>query len=446
MAVMIALVYLIADQSFKTNLLRASNDDLRAIQKAYAIAEPGHGIHEATKMIEDRTLASDSEDRFLLQLGARKIAGNMPVMLRKAGIFYMRLPQSAAMREVLGHGEFIAPNLYAFVGRDLYEVHRSEREILLIFAGVLAASIVLAVASGMWLSGRYLRRIDVISNTCRAIMAGHLNDRIPTQGVNGELERLSATINGMLDRIQSLMESLRQVSNDIAHDLRTPLAHLRYGLEKSLAEAGTKQDYERAAQQAITEADQLLDMFAALLRIARIESGARREAFQTFDLSDVLAQAFAMYKPLMEDAGHPVSVEATPGTMVEGDRQLIMQLIANLLDNAIHHTPAGTHITGWAGMEGGNPSFVIADTGPGIPQAEREHVFRRFIRLEKSRTSSGHGLGLSMVSAIADLHECRVVLSDNGPGLKVSVQFPPTASMKQRNFAAAARAFCPTQD
>jgi len=429
MAVMSGLVYLVVDQGFKAVLLRAAGDDLRAIRKAYVTANPSsRGIHESTEMIEDRTLAADAQDRFLLQLGqGRKVAGNMPAMKPREGVFYLPYPEGDSADSthlVLGRGEFIAPQVYAFVGRDLYEVRRSEHQILLIFAGVLLASIGLAAISGMMISTNFLRRIDAISDTCRAIMAGHLNDRIQTGGTDGELERLAVTINGMLDRIQSLMENLRQVSTDIAHDLRTPLTHLRYSLEKALNEAQTKQDHEEATRQAVVEADQLLDVFAALLRIARIESGARRQEFQLFDLGDLLARAVAMYAPLMEDAHRQLSMTASPGIMARGDCQLVLQLITNLLDNAIRHAPDGTCVTVTAGLQDGHPCLVVADAGPGIPDTEHARVFRRLYRLDQSRASPGNGLGLSMVAAIVDLHEGRISLSNNGPGLRVTVQFP----------------------
>jgi signal transduction histidine kinase len=337
--------------------------------------------------------------------------------------------------EIIGRGLNLAPSVYAFVGRDLYDVRQSEHRILITFAGVLGASIVLAGLSGLWLSRRYLRRVDAISNTCRAIMAGRLSDRIVTQRTGGELERLASTINSMLDRIQLLMESLRQVSNDIAHDLRTPLVHLRYSLEKALAEAGSEKEFEAAARQAITEADQLLEMFAALLRIARIESGSRREAFQQLDLGDLVVQAFAMYKPVLEDANRPASTNISPGIKVWGDRQLLLQLIANLLDNAVNHTPPGTHVTAWVGMLNGCPSLMVADTGLGVPAAERERVLRRFFRLEQSRTTPGHGLGLSMVAAIVDLHDARITLSDNKPGLRITVQFPASVADSSKREA-----------
>jgi signal transduction histidine kinase len=449
MVVMVGLVFLIVDHGFKSNLLRACSDDLQSIRVAYATAKPGRAVHEATEMIEDRTLASDAQDKFLLQFGpSRKVAGNIGTMAPVLGVVHLRLPSALAAKpwdEVLGRGEFIGPGVYAFVGRDLTGLRGSELQIFAAFAGVLAVSVILACLSAMWLSGLYLRRIDAISDTCRAIMAGDLDERVSTNGAGGELERLAATVNGMLDRIQALMESVRQVSDDIAHDLRTPLAHLRSGLEKAASEERSPPGYRRAVLQAIGEADQLLEMFAALLRIARIESRARIEAFQPFDLGQVLAQAFSMYAPLMEDEAHPAAMLAVPGTIVFGDRQLVLQIVANLLDNAVHHTPPGTRVTGWAGLRDGCPTLVIADTGAGIPSADRERVLRRFVRLEKSRTSAGHGLGLSTVAAIVGLHDAHVALEDNGPGLRVSVQFPPYASAEARGHRRALQAPLPAE-
>ncbi len=432
MAVLIVFVYVAVDQGFKANLLRASDDDLRAIGKAYATAIPrSRGEHEAEEMIGDRTIASDAEDRFLLQRGSgHRLAGNLPAMAPRAGVFHIPYLQSRKFsgadsgHEILGRGKFIAPGLYAFVGRDTFGIRQSEHRIVLIFAWVLDAGIVLAGLSGLWLSQRFLRRVDAITDTCYAIMAGRLSDRIRTKGAGGELERLATTVNGMLDRIQALMESLRQVSNDIAHDMRTPLTHLRASLEKAHARARSTQDYAVAVEQAIGEADYLLNMFAALLRIARIEAAGRRETFCDIDLGELLHYACELYAPQLEDAGHMFGFSVDGAVPVMGDWQMLLQLVTNLLDNALHHTPTGTAVTAWAGIEGGAPTLVIADNGPGIPEPDRDRVFRRFFRGERSRTTPGSGLGLSLVAAIAELHGASIELQDNGPGIRMLVRFP----------------------
>lgn len=432
MAVLIVLVYLIVGHALEAGLLQDSNDDLASIRKAYTAElskKPSRAVHEATEMIDDRLLAADNDDVFLLQdKNGKRIAGNLPAMTPKIGISRFTTTKdlgdaSARQRLILGHGEFLAPGLYTFVGRDMHEAKEAENNVLRAFGLVLFASLVVASAGGLLLSRSFLRRVDAITGTCRAIMAGRLGDRIPMRGTRNELDRLAATINDMLDRIGALMESLRQVSNDIAHDLRTPLAHLRYRLERVRIEAATAEDYAAAVEGAIVDADELLAMFAALLRIAQIEAGARHAGIDEVDLLPLLVRVGDLYKPVMDDAGHPFETLLSPCTPVRGDPQLLLQLFANLLDNAVHHTPAGTPITLTADMDGNRPTVVVADEGPGIPPDDRQKVFRRFFRCEQSRTTPGSGLGLALVSAIADLHGADISLRDNAPGLRVVTKF-----------------------
>jgi signal transduction histidine kinase len=436
MAVLIALIYFIVANAFEADLLRNSEDDLLAIRRAY-VAElarkPAKAIHEAKEMIDDRLIATDTADAFLMQQGAHtRVAGNLPLMTPKVGV--MRFPDPLPTSEgnpaehiILGRGEFLTPTLYVFVGRDLYGAKMAEWAVLRTFGWILLASIFLAIACGLVLSQSFLRRIDAITDTCRRIVAGKLGERIPVRGARNELDRLAATINDMLDRIGTLMESLRQVSNDIAHDLRTPLTHLRYRLERAHSEAKNTDDYAAAIEAAIADSDKLLAMFAALLRISQIEAGARRAGIEDVELSALLARAGDLYKPVMDDGGRPFDVQPATSSSVRGDPQLLLQLLANLLDNAIHHTPAGTRIGLSTEMDGARPAIVVTDNGPGIPEADRQKVFRRFFRCEQSRTTPGSGLGLSLVSAIADLHDAEISLADNDPGLRVIVRFPEPA-------------------
>jgi signal transduction histidine kinase len=436
MAVLIALIYFIVSHAFEANLLRDSDDDLAAIRRAYVaeiVKRSNRGVHEAKEMIEDRLLATDTADVFLLQSGTHtRIAGNLPVMRPKAGILRIRDPLSSSGRGqtnhvILGRGEFLASGLYAFVGRDLYAAKVAEMEVLRTFGWVLFASLLLASVGGLVLSRSFLRRVDSITDTCRSIMAGKLGDRIPIQGTRSELDQLAMTINDMLDRIGALMESLRQVSNDIAHDLRTPLTHLRYRLEKARLAAKNSEDYATAVDAAIADSDRLLAMFASLLRIAQLESGARKAGFEEVDLTSLVRQVSDLYKPVMDDAGHPFDVRLSQCAPVRGDPQLLLQLFANLLDNAVHHTPAGGRVSLVAEMDGAQPSVMVADEGPGIPAEDREKVFRRFFRREQSRTTPGSGLGLALVWAIADLHDAEISLLDNNPGLRAVVKFPVIA-------------------
>jgi signal transduction histidine kinase len=427
MAILVAVVFVIVDQAFKDNLLRETDDDLTSIRTAYVTAKPDRQEHEAKEMVEDRLLAPDADDFYLLERNRHRIAGNLPAMPQKTGMLYLRLADSGTGdggHRILGRGERLSKEDYAFVGQDLYEAGRTERRVLWAFGIVLLSSLVLASMGGLLLSRGFLRRVDAITDTCRSIMTGRLDDRIALTGRDNELERLGEAINAMLDRIQTLLDSLRQVSTDIAHDLRTPLSHLRYRLERARIQATTTADYEAAVEGAIAECDQMLSIFTALLRIAQIEAGARRREFREVDLSDLIRRARDLYQPVMDDSHHPFGVDAGETATVRGDAQLLLQLISNLLENAIRHTPDGTPVHLDGRMVDGRPTLTICDRGAGVPENERRNVVRRFYRQEQSRTTPGSGLGLSLVSAIADLHEATLSLNDNHPGLRVIVTFP----------------------
>jgi signal transduction histidine kinase len=365
----------------------------------------------------------------LLISKGRKIAGNLPLLPAQVG--ELRLPYPAgpdarglAGHMILGRGAFLGSGDYAFAGRDLQIARDAERDVIYAFAIVLAVSLLIAVGGGLLMSRSFLRRIDAITATCRKIMSGKLNERIPVRGSRNELDQLGVTINEMLNRIAALMDSLRQVSNDIAHDLRTPLAHLRYRLERAQASAGGTEDYARAVEQALADCDQLLGMFAALLRIAQIEAGARRAGMAPLDLSVLLHNLAGFYEPVVSDSGRRFLVSIAGDLWVAGDSQLLFRLFANLIDNAVRHTPPGTPIALHAMTKDGVVEVSVGDKGPGIPLEDREKVFRRFFRREQSRTTPGSGLGLSLVLAIAELHGTKVLLADNHPGLKATLELP----------------------
>jgi signal transduction histidine kinase len=256
-------------------------------------------------------------------------------------------------------------------------------------------------------------------------MRGNLARRIALRGTSDEFDRLSANLNEMLDRIQMLMDGLRQVSNDIAHDLRTPLTRLRQRLELARTKATTVADFETAVDKAIAETDEILDTFGALLRIAQIEAGTRRAAFTDVDLSGVCQTIVETYAAVAEDHQHALESRIAEGVTVQGDRQLLTQMIANIVENALRHTPDGTRIElELAGLPAA-PVCTIRDNGPGIPEPERQKVFRRFYRLDSSRATPGSGLGLSLVAAVAELHRIAVEIGDGQPGLKVTLRFAP---------------------
>jgi|SRR5665213_262267 len=299
--------------------------------------------------------------------------------------------------------------------------------ILRAFGFVLALSVTVAIIGGMVLSAGFLRQIHAISSTAEAVIAGEMGRRVPQRRSGDELDRLAGTINRMLDRIANLMGSLHQVSNDIAHDLRTPLGKLHQTLEEVRRHPRAATDYEQAIDHAIKECDVILGIFGALLRIAQIEAGARRSAFDRVNLSQLVESIAETYGPIAEDSGKILFKSSTPDVFAEGDRSLLTQMLVNLVENAIAHTPVGTTITLSLARNEAGAILRVADNGLGVPVDEVARIFERFYRREASRTTPGNGLGLSMVDAIASLHNLRLDVSDNRPGLCVSMQFSAAA-------------------
>jgi signal transduction histidine kinase len=264
-----------------------------------------------------------------------------------------------------------------------------------------------------------MRRIEAINQTSREIMEGDLSRRVPTAGSGDDFDRLATNLNRMLERIEDLMAAVRQVSDNIAHDLRTPLTRLRTRLE--LARGSNPEQTREEIDRAIEDAQELLTTFNALLRIARIESGSSRGAFADVDIASLVRDIAELYEPVAAEKGQTLSVQGQRAVTVRGDRDLLFQALANLVDNAIKHTPEGSGIELSAESRDGRAELGVADTGPGIPADLRGKVFRRFFRTDASRSTPGSGLGLSLVRAVADLHEARIDLADNDPGLRVTI-------------------------
>ena len=277
-------------------------------------------------------------------------------------------------------------------------------------------------------------------------MSGALQERMAVANNGDELDQLAGNLNAMLDQIEHLMVGMRQVTDSVAHDLRTPLTRLRSRLEITLVEAATEDEYRAAIQEAISEADRLLGIFGALLSIAEAEAGTMQRSFQKVSLSDLARQMADLYEPAAEEAGLGFVSDIRAEPVALGNQQLLAQAIANLLDNALKYTPAEGCVTLTVkGPEGERGACIsVADTGPGIPAEQRESVLRRFVRLEASRSSPGNGLGLSLVDAVARLHGARLEMDDNHPGLIVSLVFPRMGSgvTSFRNTLPATRPAC----
>ncbi|MBS0535503.1 MAG: HAMP domain-containing protein [Proteobacteria bacterium] len=309
------------------------------------------------------------------------------------------------------------------IGANREEVEETKQSVFNGIVSVFAAVVVLGIIGGGALSLALMKRVETIRRTADAIIAGDFTQRVPVRGTGDDFDRLAETLNHMLDRITGLMESLRQVSTDIAHDLKTPLAHLRQRLEVAGQTARSNEEHAAAIDGAIDKVDDILATFDALLRIAQIEAGTRRANFSDVDLSAVVANVVEAFSPAAVDGGRSVVVDIAPDIHVAGDRQLLTQLFANLVENAIHHTPSGTRISVALVRDGQGAVAVVRDDGRGVPAAERELIFRRFYRLERSRSTPGNGLGLSLVKAVADLHGVIVGVEDAGPGLIVVMTF-----------------------
>lgn len=318
---------------------------------------------------------------------------------------------------------FIIPGGYRLlVGRDISDAaaFRSQIRSTLLWAGLIALGI--GVAGGSVMSRNLLHRVEQVNRTSERVMAGNLSDRVPLGGTSDEFDQLAANLNRMLDQIERLMTAMREITDDVAHDLKTPLSRLRTRLERTLAEPASESSQNEAIRAAIDEADRLLATFNALLSIAELESGAPRDQTERVDLSEVARSAAELYEPVAEERGFTLSIATEPGVTVRGDRHLLSQAVANLLDNALKYASGGA-IEVRVFARDGSAVLDVADHGPGVPETDRESVFDRFVRLERSRTTPGNGLGLSLVRAIVRRHGGSVTLNDNHPGLRARLEF-----------------------
>jgi signal transduction histidine kinase len=317
------------------------------------------------------------------------------------------------------------------VGRDLEERERLFGIIANAGQWSLALVIVLGLAGGFFVSRRVLNRVEAMTETAQTIMAGDLAGRLPIAGTGDELDRLAEHLNAMLERIEALMRGLKEVSDNIAHDLKTPLTRLRNRCEQALRSAAGVDDYRAALESTIAESDDLIRTFDALLMIARAESGQARDNMTEFDAAEIARDVGELYEPLADEKGIALTVDAPAAAPVRGNRELISQALANLIDNAIKYAGPDGQLNGApaeivvkAGNDGERIALSVADRGPGIAEADRGRVVERFVRLEQSRSEPGSGLGLSLAAAVARLHGGELKLEDNHPGLRSIIALP----------------------
>ena len=398
--------------------------EIRGLSEQYA----QFGTIGLVRALDRRTArARANRGLYLLADAAfRPLAGNLSSWPRETadaqGWLTFRLEYADAPGAV-DHGRArtfaLGGGLRLLVGRDIRERMEIAQLLRDSVGWGLALAVALSLAGGLLVSRPMLRRIDAINAAGAEIMAGELDRRIPLRGAGDEFDRLAENLNAMLDRIARLLAGVREVSDNIAHDLRGPLARLRGRLELALDGPADDAAYREAIERTIAEADDLLKTFNSLLSIARLEAGAQEARLEPFAMDALLADVAELYAPLADAAKIALGLAIPTGITVRGDQHLLFQCIANLIDNAIKFSPEGGRITVSAGRaDDDTVQVVVADRGPGIPDALKPRVFERFYRIEAARNRPGSGLGLSLAAAIAMRHDGVLVLEDNHPGLR----------------------------
>ncbi len=414
-----------------TTTVNAELDDLTSLFNR-------RGLRGVSFAIENRALRPGANLYLLVTPAGQAVAGNVgalpPGTMTGSGWLetaYQRLEeQDKAPHRALVRISELSNGFRLLIGRDLDERRRIFGIVAKAAQWSMLVVIVLGLAAGVFVGRRVLRRIDAMTGTTRRIMEGDLSERLPVGRSGDELDRLADNLNLMLERIEALMSGLKEVSDNIAHDLKTPLTRLRNRAEEALAMSRDEADYRAALERTIEESDGLIRTFNALLMIARAESG-QGGAAEDFDAADVANGIYELYEPLAEDSGLALRVEATPVSL-RGNRELVSQALANLVENAIKYgkpaqvvpdaTPPSILIE--ARRQGDLVLLSVTDHGPGIPEADRKRATERFVRLEASRTQPGSGLGLSLASAVAKLHRGELRLDDAVPGLRATLAFP----------------------
>jgi signal transduction histidine kinase len=379
------------------------------------------GPRSVAVSVEARLAADRSGTQYYLLASpeGERLAGNLASAPEAPGWATLRL-EGVREAELLALGTPLPGGGFLVVARDVAPVRQLEALLLGAAGWVGGGAALLGLLGGLLMGRGVTRRAAAMDAALARVEAGEIGHRLPIRPGGDEFDRLARRINAALDRVQGLMQTLRQVTDDIAHDLRTPLTRLRGRLEAALRAEGDA-GWRPATEAALRECEQLLEIFAALLRIAQVESGARRAGFARLDLSALAATVAEVYAPSAEERGQRLEADIPPGIHGFGDRELLTQALANLLENAVKH-----------GREGGRirlaltpaPSLVVEDDGEGIPPGEREAALRRFHRLDAARSRPGAGLGLALVAAVAELHGARLTLGDAGPGLRVELALP----------------------
>ena len=414
----------VLDQQFVSTI----NAEITGLAEQYRTG----GLRRLVNIVDRRSRMPGASLYLVTTVTGERIAGNIgalpPGALDRPGQFetaYGRTdddaestPNVAIVRVYL-----LPAGFRLLVGRDVDERARLRGVIQNAFGSSLLVIGLLGCAGGWFITRRVLKRVDDMTETTRTIMAGELGGRLKVAGTGDELDRLAQNLNAMLDRIGELMTGLREVSDNIAHDLKTPLTRLRNKADEALREAQTPEALRAALEATLEESDNLIRIFNALLMIARLEAGGAREGLSNFDAAEAVRDVAELYEALAEEAGVPLEVSVEGRLPVHGSRELLGQAVANLLDNAVKYGGAGP-VTVTAARAGDTVVIAVGDRGPGIAEADRGRVLERFVRLESARSRPGFGLGLSLAAAVARLHGGVLRLEDNAPGLRAVVELP----------------------
>ncbi len=438
LAVFVVLALIFA--SYSSNYYSAVNQSIKDEAVRLRTIYRGGGV-DALGAAFARPQNGRSEERFLYLLSdpdRNRLAGTLDTWPAEIYQSWVALEYSVwvqgvtdTRQQMITHVERLDSTHLLLVARSYSDMILFERIILNVLLRSMFVTILLGALGGAVVAGRSMRDVESINRAVESIMHGDLSERINIKNSRGGFRSLAITFNLMLDRIQALMEGMRQVSDNIAHDLRTPLTRLRNHLASlqsmfaSGAQSTVTDEAQNTVQALLEEADGLLATFNALLRIAQIESGNRQSGFRPLDMTVILHDVIELYEPLAAEKRIEISAKLAASLPLLGDRDQLFQAFANLLDNAIKYTPEAGNIEIRAEVSNAEIWVEVADSGWGIPAADREKVFRRFYRVECSRSQQpGNGLGLSLVQAVVNLHAGSIALADNHPGLKVTVRLP----------------------
>lgn len=418
---------------------RQTDDTIRAEVLGLADQYRTLGVRGVVDVIERRVLEDSTSYYILTDAGGNRLVGNVASLPSQATgeagwlDFPVTLVKGNTTLRHVGRGYYSnLPSGYRIlVGRDVEEQSQFRQLIQRTLYWALGIAVGLGLGGGLLTSRNFLRRIDAITETNQTIMDGDLSRRMPISGTGDELDRLSLSLNEMLEQIERLMAGMKEVTSNVAHDLKTPLTRLRARVETVLR-SGNETEYRATLMKTIEESDRLLQTFNSLLSIARAEAGHAREGLQEVNIGNILEEVAEFYEPIVEEAGGSLKINSADGIMVRADRQLMAQVVGNLIDNALKYggTSNGVEIQIDSKLKGHSVEITVADKGGGIPEEFRERVKGRFVRLDESRSKPGNGLGLSLVASVMKLHGGQFQLDDNAPGLKARLELPLLALAK----------------